>query len=163
MTSNPDPNSAQETPHSEASDEDQAIPDLQEFARKIEELWEYFQIYLRARWNRNKAAWRDGLIHLGLGLIMALLATAALFTAVVFVFYGGALAIGERLGHPWAGYLVTGGGFLLFTGLGARWMISSLRKQSLKKKLREYEQTIRQENEKFGTNIVERAAAANRN
>lgn len=146
-------------PETPRPDDTAASEALESLPKLMEEVWEHLGGYLGAKWARSKGNVRDGLLVFALAALLVLLLSGVFLIAIAFACYGAALALGQWLGRPWAGYLLCGG-VLLLSGFGyLRFKISALRRAALREKIAEYEQKLERQKEKYGLNALERAAA----
>jgi len=149
-------------PEASAPPEDKETREaMEQLPRQLQEIWEHLGSYLGAKWAQSKGDLRNGLLAFALWALLILLFSGVFLIAIAFVFYGSALALAQLFGgRPWAGFLVSGGVLLAGGALYIRWKLGALRRAALEKKIKDYEQKLERQKEKYGLNALERAAAA---
>ncbi|MCC7345504.1 MAG: phage holin family protein [Deltaproteobacteria bacterium] len=144
-----------------AAEDKETFEAMEQLPRQLQEIWEHLGSYLGAKWAQSRGDLRNGLLAFALWALLILLFSGVFLIAIAFVFYGSALALAQLLGgRPWAGFLVSGGVLLAVGALYIRWKLSSLRRAALEKKIKDYEQKLERQKEKYGVNALERAATA---
>ncbi|QOV91493.1 hypothetical protein [Humisphaera borealis] len=125
---------------------------------RIGEIREYASYYVAAQTDsiKTKATWIA--IYIGLGVVAAVIAIAALATLGVLLISGIAGGLGELFGRAWLGHLVTAVGLLALFGIGT-WVGLKVLRSSLKRKLMaKYEQRHQEQRRRYGSDVGQRAA-----
>lgn len=138
------------------SEEAPSLPSAALLTERFQEIFSYLSCYMSARIAQGKLSIKDTLwAMVGWGSLI-LVMIGILLTAIVFVFYGLSLWIGEVSGRPWAGYLATGLFFLLIPGLWLKIQRASAKKKSLKKEMEAYERTLAEQRSRYGCDLESR-------
>jgi hypothetical protein len=125
---------------------------------QLEELADYVRLYLSARGDALVARLRALALGLVAGLVALAVLVALVATAAAIGMLGLADLIGESIGRPWAGYVITGFGFLAICGLGVAAGIAILRRGYRRRTVRKYAGRHAQERQRFGRDAAQAAA-----
>jgi hypothetical protein len=67
--------------------------------------------------------------------------------------------VGQQVGRPWAGYVITGFGFLALCGLGLVAAVFMLRRSFRKKTMKKYARRHEEQRRRFGHDAAAQAGA----
>lgn len=73
--------------------------------------------FVRAEIRLVVAEGKDAAKRAAIGVALIVVALGFLFLVAIFGLSAGAIAVGDALDHPWLGFLIFAGGFLLITVL----------------------------------------------
>jgi hypothetical protein len=157
-----DPSSHETPPEADPSTRqngEQGGPEaLRRLQAQLEELAEYVRLYLSAQGDAWAARLRSLALWLAAGVVALVVLVALVATAAAIGMLGLADLIGESLGRPWAGYVITGFGFLAICGLGLAAGIAILRRSYRRRTVRKYAGRHAHERQRFGRDAAGAAA-----
>lgn len=126
---------------------------------QFEELGEYARLYVSARADALLAAIRACGLWLVAGLVALVVLIALLSAAAVIGILGVADLVGQALGdRTWAGFVVTGFGFLAICFVGFMTAILVLRRRFRNKTVNKYAKQHAEQRARFGRDVTGRAA-----
>lgn len=130
-------------------------------AQHLREIQEYTRYYLSAKGDAVKSSAKRIGLYAGLGVLGLVAGVAVIVTAAVLLLLGlaGALSRIFDLG-PWFGQMVVGFLVLAGIGLGAYLMLKRIFKLSKRKTVERYEERQRQQRQRFGHTVEDRATEA---
>ncbi len=131
---------------------------LEDLTLRAAEFSEYVGSYLRAQKDKVAYSLRRVVVGLILGIFLVLFLAGVLIAAIACLFYGATLGIKEWVGKEWIAFLISGGGTLLILGLFLKFGLLGRKKKGLETGLRNYEEELRHQHERFGHDATERAA-----
>src|SRR4029453_13475438 len=124
-----------------------------EATSQFAELGEYLSSYVKTQVDRAKLTARELAWWVALACLALALATGVLVTGVAFFFYGFAQRFNQLFGgRVWGGFMTTGGGLLLILILALSVERSAQKRRALKKRMRQYEEQLKQQSKAFGHN-----------
>jgi hypothetical protein len=127
---------------------------FKEAMHRLGEAREYAGYLAAAHIDKLKAKARRIAVQAALGMVGAIILLALLVSAAALVLQGVAGLIGELLGgRVWAGALITGGGFLLLTGLGTWLGLRFWQAAAFKSLQKRYEYRKRKQRAQFGHSV----------
>jgi len=127
------------------------------FQAQLEELADYARLYASAKKDALTSSIRRAALWMAIGLVAASVAVASVITATVLALLGLAQLIGQALGERlWAGYLITGGGFILLLAAGMVLALSTLQTRFRKQTVQKYERRHQAQRARFGHDASER-------
>jgi high-affinity nickel permease len=90
--------------------------------------------------------------------------SALAFISIWLFFSGIANGLSENLNHQtWLGNTMVGGFLLLCIGIVIKVTLVKIKRGSLKRKAKEYERQLHEQQSKFGHSVVEQATAGTEN
>lgn len=126
---------------------------------QLEELAEYVRLYLAARGDAIRASLRVAGLWLVVGIVALVALVAMLATAATIGMLGLADLVGQQVGRPWAGYVITGFGFLALCILGLVLAVAVLRRRFRKQTMKKYARRHEEQRRRFGHDVLGQAAA----
>ncbi len=132
-------------------------PDIRALAQQFSETKEYFASYVSTQWERAQISLKETSAEVVLGGLTLFLFYGLMLIACAFVCYGAAVGLGEVLGRSWLGFIAVGGGFLVLSFTFLLFYLSKTKKQSLNKRVKDYEQELQKQNDEFGRNVLSQA------
>jgi hypothetical protein len=107
---------------------------------QLEELADYARLYASAKKDALTSSVRRAALWAATGVIAATIAVSTVVTATVLTLVGLAQFLGEALGDRlWAGYLLTGGGFLILLAIGVWVTLTTLQSKFRQQTVKKYE------------------------
>ncbi|MEX0678277.1 MAG: hypothetical protein WD063_14445 [Pirellulales bacterium] len=150
-----------QSPEGPDADDDETVrggPEaVQRLHRQFEELGEYVRVYLAARGDAIRASLRRLALWLVVVIAALVVLVAMLATAAAIAILGVADVVGQALGRPWAGYVVTGFGLLAIGGLVLMAATIILRRRFRNRTVEKYARRHREQRARFGRDVTERA------
>jgi hypothetical protein len=159
-----EPSASPTPPEAEPGADDQAAdrggPEaVRRLHAQLEELGQYVRLYLAARGDALLASVRAIGLWLVAGVAALVALVALLATAAAIGMLGVADLVGQSLGRPWAGYVITGFGFLALCALGLLVALVMLRRSFRRKTVKKYARRHEEQRRRFGHDVAGRAAA----
>lgn len=130
---------------------------LTSLIERIGEIKEYGSYYAATQVDAVKAKATWLVIYAVLGIVAAIIGTAALVTVGVLLIAGIAGGLGELFGRLWLGQLVTAILVLAIIGVGAVVGMKVLRGSLKRKLMAKYEQRHQDQRRRYGTDVPGRA------
>jgi hypothetical protein len=147
-------------PEHEAKAPEQGGPEaVRRLQAQLEELGEYLRLYLAARGDAILASVRSIGLWLVVGVVALVVLVAMLATAAAMALLGIAGLVGQQLASPWAGYALTGFGFLGLCALGLIAAVFLLRRGFRKQTMKKYARRHEEQRRRFGHDVAGQAAA----
>ena len=131
-------------------------------SERFGEIREYASYYFSTKTDalKSKLTWLA--IYAALGIVGVIVGLAVVATAGVLLVRGIAHGLGAAFGRPWLGELVTGLGLLLLLGLGIFIGLKVLTGTFKRKLMAKYEQRHKDQRERFGADVLQRARESQR-
>jgi hypothetical protein len=126
---------------------------------QLEELAEYVRLYLAARGDAIWTSVRMSALWLVVGTVGLVALVALVASAAAILMVGIAELVGDGLGRAWAGYAVTGFGFLALCAAGLVAAVIVLRRRFRQKTLKKYARRHEEQRRRFGHDAAGQAAA----
>ena len=125
--------------------------------QRFGEIREYASYYFSTKTDALKSKFTWLAIYAALGIVGAIVGVAILATAGVLFVRGIAHGLGAAFGRAWLGELVTGLGLLLLLGVGIVVGLKVLSGTFKRKLMEKYEQRHKDQRERFGADVLQRA------
>ena len=127
-------------------------------SKRFGEIREYLAYYVAVQTDAMKLRLRNGLFYAVLGIVALLAASAAVVVAVTLLLTGIAHGLGSLLGsRDWLGDLIVGIVILGVIAIAARVGINMTIGSSRKKTVEKYESRKRDQRNRFGHDVQQRA------
>lgn len=131
---------------------------VHELFGQLEEFGEYARLYLQAKRDLFTALLRRFGLILAVALVALVVVGSLLAAAAVLSLVGLSWLIGDAMGRPWAGYLITGGGLLVIC-FGGMWLaIARVRRSFYVQTVEKYARRHEAQRQRFGHDVRQRAA-----